>query len=106
MPASERTLILVKPDGVQRQIVGRILARYEERGLKLVGLKLVHIDRRVIGPGCGSERRESDAERRAPITAPRAERGRSWLMAGPPPRRPGRTHPRRWKAPCSREAQR
>jgi nucleoside-diphosphate kinase len=47
MPASERTLILVKPDGVQRQIVGRILARYEERGLKLVGLKLVHIDRQL-----------------------------------------------------------
>jgi nucleoside-diphosphate kinase len=47
MPASERTLILVKPDGVQRQLVGRILARYEERGLKLVGLKLVHIDRQL-----------------------------------------------------------
>src|SRR6476620_7010899 len=45
MPATERTLILVKPDGVQRQLVGRILARYEERGLKVVGLKLVHIDR-------------------------------------------------------------
>ena len=41
----ERTLVLVKPDGVQRQLVGRILARYEDRGLKLVGLKLVHIDR-------------------------------------------------------------
>ena len=47
MPASERTLILVKPDGVQRQLVGRILARYEERGLKLVALKLVHIDRQL-----------------------------------------------------------
>jgi nucleoside-diphosphate kinase len=45
MPGSERTLILIKPDGVQRQLVGRILDRYEERGLKLVGLKLVHIDR-------------------------------------------------------------
>jgi nucleoside-diphosphate kinase len=41
----ERTLVLVKPDGVQRLLVGRILARFEERGLKLVGLKLVHIDR-------------------------------------------------------------
>ena len=38
---TERTLVLVKPDGVQRQLVGRILARYEERGLKIVGLKLV-----------------------------------------------------------------
>ncbi len=41
----ERTLVLVKPDGVQRQLVGRIVARYEERGLKIVGLKLVHVDR-------------------------------------------------------------
>jgi nucleoside-diphosphate kinase len=41
----ERTLVLIKPDGVQRQLVGRVLARYEDRGLKLVGLKLVHIDR-------------------------------------------------------------
>ena len=42
---SERTLVLIKPDGVQRLLVGRILARYEERGLKIVGLKLVHVDR-------------------------------------------------------------
>ncbi|HEX5451105.1 MAG TPA: nucleoside-diphosphate kinase [Candidatus Limnocylindrales bacterium] len=41
----ERTLVLVKPDGVQRQLIGRILGRYEERGLKLVALKLVRIDR-------------------------------------------------------------
>jgi nucleoside-diphosphate kinase len=41
----ERTLVLVKPDGVQRQLTGRILARYEERGLKVVGLKLVRVDR-------------------------------------------------------------
>jgi nucleoside-diphosphate kinase len=42
---TERTLVLVKPDGVQRLLVGRILARFEERGLKLAGLKLVHVDR-------------------------------------------------------------
>ena len=45
MPESERTLVLVKPDGVQRLLTGRILARFEERGLKIVGLKLVHVDR-------------------------------------------------------------
>ena len=45
MPGTERTLVLIKPDGVQRQLVGRILARYEDRGLRLVGLKLVHVDR-------------------------------------------------------------
>jgi nucleoside-diphosphate kinase len=42
---TERTLVLVKPDGVQRLLVGRILGRFEERGLKLAGLKLVHVDR-------------------------------------------------------------
>jgi nucleoside-diphosphate kinase len=41
----ERTLVLIKPDGVQRQLVGRILARYEDRGLRLLGLKLVRVDR-------------------------------------------------------------
>ncbi len=39
----ERTLILIKPDGVQRGLVGPILARFEARGLKLVGLKLVQV---------------------------------------------------------------
>jgi nucleoside-diphosphate kinase len=42
---SERTLVLVKPDGVQRLLTGRIISRFEERGLKIVGLKLVHVDR-------------------------------------------------------------
>ena len=42
---TERTLVLVKPDGVQRLLTGRILARYEERGLKVVGLKLMLTDR-------------------------------------------------------------
>jgi nucleoside-diphosphate kinase len=42
---TERTLVLIKPDGVQRQLVGRIVDRYEERGLKIVGLKLVQVDR-------------------------------------------------------------
>jgi len=42
---TERTLVLVKPDGVQRQLTGRIIARFEERGLKIVGLKLVQVDR-------------------------------------------------------------
>jgi len=36
----ERTLVLLKPDTVQRGLSGRILARFEEKGLKLIGLKL------------------------------------------------------------------
>ena len=42
---TERTLVLVNPDGVQRGLVGRVLSRYEERGLKIVGLKLVAVSR-------------------------------------------------------------
>ena len=42
---NERTLVLVKPDGVQRLLAGRIIGRFEERGLKIVGLKLLHVDR-------------------------------------------------------------
>ena len=38
---AERTLVLVKPDGVQRGLVGEIVARLERRGLKLVALKLI-----------------------------------------------------------------
>lgn len=44
---TERTLVLVKPDGVQRLLVGRIIGRFEERGLKLVGLKLVRVSREL-----------------------------------------------------------
>jgi nucleoside-diphosphate kinase len=42
---TERTIVLVKPDGVQRLLTGRIIGRFEERGLKIVGLKLVQVDR-------------------------------------------------------------
>jgi nucleoside-diphosphate kinase len=42
---TERTLVLIKPDGVQRLLVGRLLARYEDRGLKLAALKLMQVDR-------------------------------------------------------------
>jgi nucleoside-diphosphate kinase len=41
--ATERTLVIVKPDGVQRGLIGPILSRLEARGLKLVGLKLVQV---------------------------------------------------------------
>lgn len=39
----ERTLIVVKPDGVQRRLVGRIIQRFEQRGFKLVGLKMLQV---------------------------------------------------------------
>ena len=41
----ERTLVIVKPDGVQRGLIGTILSRLEQRGLKLVALKLAQLSR-------------------------------------------------------------
>jgi nucleoside-diphosphate kinase len=43
----ERTLIIVKPDGVQRGLVGQVLGRFEARGFKLAGLKLMQISREL-----------------------------------------------------------
>lgn len=40
----ERTLILIKPDAIQRGLVGDITARFEHKGLKLVGLKMMTLD--------------------------------------------------------------
>jgi nucleoside-diphosphate kinase len=41
----ERTLIIVKPEGVQRGLVGEVVGRFEAKGFKLVGLKLIHMSR-------------------------------------------------------------
>ncbi|MEO8251419.1 MAG: nucleoside-diphosphate kinase [Chloroflexota bacterium] len=41
----ERTLVLVKPDGVQRGLVGEIIARFERKGLKVIGLRLLEVSR-------------------------------------------------------------
>ena len=40
----ERTLILIKPDAVQRGLIGEVLGRLEARGLRIVGLRLMHVD--------------------------------------------------------------
>ena len=43
----ERTFLAVKPDGVQRQLIGEIIRRYEIKGFKLVGLKLLQPTREL-----------------------------------------------------------
>ncbi len=40
----ERTLVLIKPDGVQRGIAGQVITRFENAGLKIVGMKLAWVD--------------------------------------------------------------
>ena len=44
MSEAQKTLVLVKPDGVKRRLVGEIISRFESRGLELVGLKVIQID--------------------------------------------------------------
>jgi nucleoside-diphosphate kinase len=43
----ERTLIILKPDAVQRSLVGQILTRFENKGLQIVGMKLMQISRKL-----------------------------------------------------------
>ena len=39
----ERTFSMIKPDGVQRRLVGRIVQRFEDKGLRIIGLKLIQM---------------------------------------------------------------
>jgi len=41
----ERSLVLIKPDAMQRRLAGSIISRLEEQGLKLVALKMLHLDK-------------------------------------------------------------
>lgn len=52
----ERTLVLIKPDGVQRGLVGELLGRFEHRGLHLVGLKLISMSRELAEAHYGEHR--------------------------------------------------
>ncbi|MSQ12083.1 MAG: nucleoside-diphosphate kinase [Dehalococcoidia bacterium] len=45
MAKPSRTLVLLKPDALQRGLAGTLIARMEQRGLKIIGMKLVQIDR-------------------------------------------------------------
>lgn len=43
----ERTLIIIKPDGVQRGLTGDILARFERRGLRIIGMKFMQVSQEL-----------------------------------------------------------
>ena len=43
----ERTFIMIKPDGVQRNLVGEVIRRFETKGFKLVGLKLLSVSKEL-----------------------------------------------------------
>ena len=44
----ERSVVLVKPDGVQRALIGEIIHRFERKGLKLVGLKMISLNDAIL----------------------------------------------------------
>lgn len=43
MKKTERTLIIIKPDALQRNLIGEIIARFEKKGLKIVGMKMMNL---------------------------------------------------------------
>ncbi len=42
----ERTLSIVKPDGVQKHLIGEVIKRFEDHGLKVIGLKMIWMDKK------------------------------------------------------------
>ncbi|KAK4813714.1 hypothetical protein QYF61_020921 [Mycteria americana] len=80
--ANERTFVAIKPDGVQRHLVGEIIRRFERKGLQLVGLKLLQ----VRGPA-----------RPAPLLpglgGPLVPRGPGWSKARAAPQAPALSPP-------------
>jgi nucleoside-diphosphate kinase len=49
----ERTLVIIKPDGVQRGLIGEIISRLERRGLKVVAMKMIQISRELAAKHYG-----------------------------------------------------
>lgn len=52
----ERTFVMVKPDGVQRGLAAKVLGRFERKGWKIVGLKMMRIDRTLAEKHYGEHR--------------------------------------------------
>lgn len=44
----ERTLVLLKPDALERALIGRIIARFEDKGLRIAGMKMMRLDAQVL----------------------------------------------------------
>jgi len=59
----ERTLALIKPDGIFRQLIGKIFTRFEDAGLKIVGMKMVWIDEDFAGKHYGQEIADKHGDR-------------------------------------------
>ena len=58
----EQTFVMVKPDGVRRQLVGEIIGRFERRGLKIVELRMIRVSRELAEEHYGVHRDKPDDE--------------------------------------------
>ncbi|OGY97871.1 MAG: nucleoside-diphosphate kinase [Candidatus Liptonbacteria bacterium RIFCSPHIGHO2_01_FULL_57_28] len=47
-PREERTLIIVKPDAMQRSLLGEIIRRFEQKGLKIIAMKMMHLNKEIL----------------------------------------------------------
>ena len=74
---SDRTLVLLKPDTVERGLVGEVLRRFEAKGLTIVALDLRTLDQRHVGSPLRGARRQGVLRRSRRVHEPWA-RGRAW----------------------------
>ena len=54
----ERTFVMIKPDAVQRGLIGEIISRFEKKGIKIVGLKLVSVSKNLAEKHYGIHKRK------------------------------------------------
>lgn len=47
-PNDEKSLIIIKPDSIQRNLVGEIVSRFERKGLKIIGLKMMNLETAIL----------------------------------------------------------
>jgi len=58
-PQNERTFSMIKPDGVQRNLVGEVIKRFEQKGLKLAALKMITFDEETVDKLYGVHKEKS-----------------------------------------------
>jgi len=52
----EKTFVMIKPDGVQRNLIGEIISRFERKGLKAVGMKMLQVTKELAAEHYGEHR--------------------------------------------------
>ena len=54
----EKTFLMIKPDGVQRGLVGEIVKRFEAKGFKMLGMKLIQVSEELAGKHYGKNQKK------------------------------------------------